>query len=86
MVIRVRIPLGTPVLPIYLVVEKVLDLADVVVMNYDCYNKNTISVFLPIYQVVEKVLDFADVVVMILQQKYDFGNVSLVQLDRTIAF
>ena len=45
--------------------------------------------FLPIYPVVEKVLDFADIVVMntcLLQQKYDFGNVSLVQLDRTIAF
>ena len=44
---------------------------------------------LPIYQVVEKVLDFADVVVInscLLQQKCDFGNVSLVQLDRTIAF
>ena len=44
---------------------------------------------LPIYQVVEKVLDFADIVVMnlcLLHQKYDFGNVSLVQLDRTIAF
>ena len=44
---------------------------------------------IPIYQVVEKVLDFVDIVVMIsclLQQKYDFGNVSLVQLDRTIAF
>ena len=31
MVIRVRISLGTPVLPIYPVVEKVLDFADIVV-------------------------------------------------------